>query len=211
MNVSPSTPGPRRPGTPNRLRFGPVWLLLFICVWMPTIGRASGAPPPGILVGPLSNDQLPTPWGLAWSTNRAGRIAIFRPFPDEAWSYLKMKGDLAWTLYRGMTRATPDARDRRRRGVHMLASLDNVVDGPVVEVRFDNQRREMAPYPEDHFALRHDPQRNRHHGEAAGVDEGRAIRVSGGAGVALAIWLGRSTDEVTFDIVSLESGELRVR
>jgi hypothetical protein len=160
-------------------------------------------------VGPgLSNAHLPEPGGVAWGENKAGKVVIFRPFEQGDWSYVKIKGELAWELYRGMTRAEPNEKDTRRRGQNMLGSLDNVVDGPVVELRLANRTRRLGGYGKD-FELEHSLVPNRERGQA--TREGDTLVFTGDAATALNTWLGRKGARVVFDIVALDRGELKLR
>lgn len=149
----------------------------------------------------------PTPGGVAWAENKAGRVVIFRPFEEGDWSYVKIKGALAWELYQGMTRVEPNARGTRRRGVNMLGSLDNVIDGPVVELRLSNDTHGLVGY--EGFELQHSSVPNRARGEA--VREGDTLVFTGEAATALNAWRGKPGPRVVFELVALERGELKLR
>ena len=146
------------------------------------------------------------PHGSRWDENRDGKIAVFRGFAGSDHAYLKLKGALAWEIFLQMTACEIGPNGKKRRGEHLLGSIANVIDGPVIELRIDNETGALASYPPEHFGLLHSATPNRHYGQAEWASG--AIRLRGGAGQALAEHLGRNGSVVELQIVDLARGEV---
>lgn len=149
------------------------------------------------------------PHGVTWNANREGKVAIFRFFKHGSRSYIKIKGQLGWDLFLGMTDCEESRNGEVRRGPQLLASIENIIDGPVAELRLSNATRDFANYAEGFFELKHSLAMNRKKGQA--VMTGDVIKIRGKAAEALADYLGRSGSVVELEVTDLAKGEVKIR